>query len=63
MRIYFWDGSEFKKTAAPCCELHFMGWRIKLLLIGRNKNTLFYRERKALAKIKNEEGVSLNPPQ
>lgn len=45
MKVYFWDGSEFKNSAAPCCEVHVLGYRIKLLVIGRNKIVPFYKER------------------
>jgi hypothetical protein len=45
MKIYFWDGSEFKNTAAPCCEIHVLNHRVKLMVIGRNKVTWFYTER------------------
>jgi hypothetical protein len=45
MKVHFWDGSEFKGTAIPCCEIHVLGYRIKLLIIGKNKVTLFYKER------------------
>ena len=44
MKIYFWDGSEFKNTAAPCCEIHLSGKRIKLMVIGRTKITWLYKE-------------------
>lgn len=44
MKIYFWDGSEFKGTAAPCCEIHTLKYRFKFLVIGRTKNTFFYKE-------------------
>lgn len=47
MKFYFWNGSEFNGTAAPCCEIHIMGWRIKILLISRYRLSpqLFYKEK------------------
>lgn len=43
-KIYFWDGSEFKNSAAPCCEVHIGKWRVKLLVVGKRQNTIFYKE-------------------
>lgn len=44
VKVYFWDGSEFKNTAAPCCEVHAFGQRLKFLVIGRNSTKLFCYE-------------------
>lgn len=45
MKIYFWDGSEFKNSASPCCEIHTKTHRIKLLVIGKRYTKLLYMER------------------
>jgi hypothetical protein len=45
IKFYFWNGGEFKNTAAPCCEIHTKTKRIKLMVIGRNKIKWFYWEK------------------
>lgn len=45
MKIYFWNGSEFNHTAAPCCEILVPGYRVKLLTITKRGFKLFQVER------------------